>query len=406
MNRSVVFSVFSLGAVLLSLAVLSGCDSSNAEAPQGPPPPSVTVAEVVARDVVHWDEFSGRIAAVETVEVRPRVSGYLERVAFTEGQEVERGQVLFVIDPRPYRAEFDRAQAELERARTRAELARTELERARKLRETLAISQEILDQRAATLEESEAAIRAAEAAVETARLNLEFTEVRSPIAGRAGRAIVTEGNLVNTGSNGTLLTTVVSIDPVHVYFEGDEQTWLRYAELARQGEGPGARATRTPVRVGLADEEGFPHEGYLDFVDNALDPATGTIKARAVLQNDDRAFTPGLFARVQVRAGGERAALLIDEQAVLTDQDRKYVYVLGADGTAQRRDVVLGREVDGLREVNRGLASGDWVIVRGVQKIFFPGMPVIPQESVMGEPPLPPGGAVAQAEAGGGGPGL
>jgi multidrug efflux system membrane fusion protein len=405
MNRPIVFSLTSLGAVALSLAILTGCHSSNAESPQGPPPPEVTVAEVVARDVVHWDEFSGRIAAVETVEVRPRVSGYLEHVAFTEGQEVERGQVLFVIDPRPYRAEFDRAQAELERARTRAELAGTELNRARKLRETLAISQEILDQRAAALEENQAAIRAAEAAVETARLNLEFTEVRSPIAGRAGRAIVTEGNLVNTGSNGTLLTTVVSIDPVHVYFEGDEQTWLRYAELARRGEGPGSSATRTPVRVGLADEEGFPHEGYLDFVDNALDPATGTIKARAVLQNDDRSFTPGLFARVQLRAGGERPALLIDQRAVLTDQDRKYVYVLGADSTAQRRDVVLGRQVDGLREVNRGLAAGDQVIVRGVQKIFFPGMPVIPQEGVMGEPPQPDD-AMAQADAGGGGPGL
>jgi len=407
MNRPVVISVFSLVAVLLSLAVLSGCDSSSAEAPQGPPPPQVTVAEVVPRDVVHWDEFSGRIAAVETVEVRPRVSGYLERVAFTEGQEVERGQVLFVIDPRPYRAEFDGAQAELERARTRAELAGTELERARKLRETLAISQEILDQRAATLEESQAAIRAAEAAVETARLNLEFTEVRSPIAGRAGRAIVTEGNLVNTGSSGTLLTTVVSIDPVHVWFEGDEQTWLRYADLARRGEGPGSPATRTPVRVGLSDERGFPHQGYLDFVDNALDPATGTIRARAVLENDDRTFTPGLFARVQVRAGGERAALLIDEQAVLTDQDRKYVYVLGADSTAQRRDIVLGRQVNGLREVNRGLVAGDQVIVRGVQKIYFPGMPVVPQEAVMGEQSLPQGGAMAQVEAsGGGGPGL
>jgi multidrug efflux system membrane fusion protein len=342
------------------------------------------------------------VTAVETVEVRPRVSGYLEQVAFTEGQEVDRGQVLFVIDPRPYRAEFDGAQAELERARTRAELARTEFARARKLRETLAISQEILDQRAAAQEESKAAIRAAEAAVETARLNLEFTEVRSPIAGRAGRAVVTEGNLVNTGSNGTLLTTVVSIDPVHVYFEGDEQTYLRYSSLARRDEGPGARAARTPVRVGLADEEGFPHRGYLDFVDNTLDPATGTITARAVLENDDRAFTPGLFARVQVRAGAERPALLIDERAVLTDQDRKYVYVLGADSTAQRRDVVLGRQVDGLREVNRGLAAGDQVIVHGVQKIFFPGMPVIPREGVMGEPPQLQGSAMAQADAAGG----
>jgi multidrug efflux system membrane fusion protein len=207
---------------------------------------------------------------------------------------------------------------------------------------------------------------------------------------------------VNTGSNGTLLTTVVSIDPVHVYFESDEQTYLRYAALARRGEGPGARAARTPVRVGLADEEGFPHEGYVDFVDNALDTSTGTIRARAVLQNGDRRFTPGLFARVQVQVGGERPALLINERAVLTDQDRKYVYVLGPDSTAQRRDVVLGRQIDGLREVNRGLAPGDQVIVHGVQKIFFPGMPVIPHEGVMGEPPLQQGGVIAQADTRGG----
>jgi multidrug efflux system membrane fusion protein len=391
--------VLSLGIGVSILAMLTGCHSSSAESPQGPPPPEVTVARVVAREVVHWDEFSGRVAAVETVEIRPRVSGYLEQVAFTEGQDVTRDQVLFVIDQRPYQAELDRAEAELARARTRAELARTELARARKLRETLAISQEIFDQRAAAVGESEAAIRAAEAAAETARLNFEFTEVRSPIAGRAGRALVTEGNLVNTHPNASLLTTVVSIDPVHIYFEGDEQTYLRYADLARRGEGPGSRDSRAPVRVGLADEEGFPHEGYLDFIDNTLDPETGTIRARAVLDNASRKFRPGLFARVEVRATGQLPALLIDDRAVLTDQDRKYVYVLGPDDTALRRDVALGRRVDGLREVNAGLTAEDMVIVHGVQKIFFPGMPVIPQVGIMGEAPQQPGQGIAQSNA-------
>jgi len=213
------------------------------------------------------------------------------------------------------------------------------------------------------------------------QLDLQFTQVRSPIDGRAGRAMVTEGNLAQADS--TLLTTLVSQDPMYVYFESDEQSFLRYQELARKGE---RENNKNPVRVGLASEQGYPHAGTVDFIDNQVDPATGTIRARAVLPNPDRVFTPGLFARVQLEGSAEFKAMLIDDKAVLTDQDRKYVYVLGPKNTAVRKDVVLGRTIGGLRVVEKGLAANDKVIVHGVQKVFFPGMPVSPKQIAMGDP--------------------
>jgi multidrug efflux system membrane fusion protein len=264
------------------------------------------------------------------------------------------------------------------------ELAHSQAARADRMLEAHAISREEYDQRNAADAQAGAALRGAQAAVDIARLNLEFTEVRSPIAGRAGQALVTAGNLVSTQPAATLLTTVVSLDPVYVYFDGDEQTYLRYGEMARSGERPSSRDAPNPVFVGLANETGFPHEGHVDFVDNQLDRATGTIRARAVLANPDRVFSPGLFARVRLLGSGKFNALLIDDKAVLTDQDRKYVYVLGADNKAERRDVKLGRINDGLRVVTEGLTADDRVIVHGVQKIFFPGMPVAPQEIAMG----------------------
>ncbi|MGE0580608.1 MAG: efflux RND transporter periplasmic adaptor subunit [Steroidobacteraceae bacterium] len=344
-----------------------------------PPPPEVSVAKVVERRVKQWDDFTGHVAAVESVELRPRVSGYVERVAFDEGREVRKGDLLFVIDPRSYRAEYERATAELARARSEADLARSQDERTQALLEAKAASREESDTRHAAVAQTVAAVRAAEAAVARARLDLEFTEVRSPITGRAGRALVTAGNLAQ--ADATLLTTIVSVDPMYVYFEGDEQVYLRYLELAKQGARP---ASGNPVRVGLANEAGFPHAGVLDFLDNRIDPRTGTIRARAVVPNPDHTLTPGLFARVQMEGSAEFAALLIDDKAVLTDQDRKYVYVLGPGNTAVRKDVVLGRSADGLRIVTSGLAAGDQVIVNGVQKVFFAGMPVAPQPVAMG----------------------
>jgi membrane fusion protein, multidrug efflux system len=372
-----------LGAA--SLVLLAGCDTA-ADSQAGPPPvPEVSTAEVVVREVQHWDEFTGRIEAVESVELRPRVSGQIDSVNFAEGSEVEKGAVLFTIDPRSYRAALEQARAELARAENQAELARAELVRAGQLAEARAISTEEHDQRRATLSQAEANVRAARAAVEVAELDLAFTEVRAPISGRAGRALLTAGNLAQ--ADATVLTTIVSLDPVHVYFEGDEQTYLRYKAMHRNGE---RNNGGNPVRVALAGEQGFPHQGVLDFMDNQVDPRTGTIRARAVLANGDRMFTPGLFARVQLQGSGKFRALLVDDRALLTDQDRKYVYVVGEDGTAQRRDVVPGRVVDRLRVVESGLEPGDHVIVHGVQKVFFPGMPVQAQMIAMGDPPPSP----------------
>lgn len=395
-------SILIFGAPLVLLGVVAavlafGQDDRHAGTHPMPPPPEVSVARILERRVRLWDEFTGRIAAVESVELRPRVSGYVERIAFVEGQMVRKGDLLFVIDPRSYRAGYERAAAELARARSEAELARSQYARTQTLLAARAASREESDARAAAVAQSVAAVDAAEAAVARARLDLGFTEVRSPIDGRAGRAMVTVGNLAQ--ADATVLTTVVSVDPVYVYFEGDEQAYLRDLDLAKSGKRP---ALGSPVRVGLANETGHPHAGRLDFVDNQVDPATGTIRARAVLANPDHSLTSGLFARVQVQAGREVAALLIDERAVLTDQDRKFVYVLGPGNTAVRRDIELGRRVDGLRIVRDGLAAGDQVIVHGVQKVFFAGMPVAPQPIAMGAPPRPAQRVAAGATAGAG----
>jgi len=370
-----------LATGLLMTVIATAC-SSQAEPGAGmPPPPEVSVAQVLNKDVSRWDEFTGRVTAIETVDLRPRVSGYVQQVAYQEGQEVKKGDLLFVVDPRPYKARLAQAEADLERARAEARLAQMQDKRAQTLVEAKAISREEFETRRAASTQGDAAVRAAEAALDNARLDLQFTSVRSPIDGRAGRAMVTEGNLANADT--TLLTTVVSQDPVFVYFESDEQSFLRYQELARKGE---RAETKNPVRVGLANEEGYPHEGTVDFVDNQVDSSTGTIRARAVLKNPDRMFTPGLYARVQLQGTGQFKAMLIDDKAVLTDQDRKYVYVLGEKNAATRKDVKLGPVIDGLRVVSSGLAPSDKVIVHGVQKVFFPGMPVQPKVIAMGAP--------------------
>ena len=364
-------ATLALAAALAVGIAATGCDSSATPTAGGPPPADVSVAPVLSRSVHAWDDFTGRISAVESVELRPRVSGYIERVHFDEGAIVQRGDLLFVIDPRPYQAALAQAQAQLEAARSAARLAQAQDARAQRLIEAQVISREEFEARRAAHAQGDAGVRAAEAAVATARLNLQFTQVRAPISGRVGRALVTEGNLAQ--ADATLLASLVSIDPVYVDFESDEQTFLRYGALNRSGA---RQDGANPVKVGLANEDGFPHAGTLDFVDNRVDARTGTIRARAVLANPDGVFTPGLFARVQLEGSSASPALLVDDKAVLTDQDRKYVYVVGADNLAARRDVSLGRMADGLRVVTAGLQPGDRVVVDGVQKIFFPGMPV------------------------------
>ncbi len=363
------------GALLPAL-VLAGCGAKPADPP---PPPAVTAAAVPEREVTDWDQFTGRLEAVDQVEIRPRVTGYIERVAFAEGKEVRKGDVLFEIDPRPYQAELARAEAQLAEARTGAELAAREVARARRLVAVQAISREEYDSRVSAQAQGDASVQAAEAAVRTARLNLDWTRVRSPIAGRVSRAEVTAGNLVLAGPpTATLLTTVMSLDPVYVYFDADERTYLKYAGLARDGTRPSSRDVRTPIYLGLIDEDGqFPHKGYVDFVDNTVNPETGTIRARAVFSNKDHAFTPGLFARLKLEGSGQYRATLVVDRAVGTDQDKKFVLVLKPDSTVDYRSVQLGRLVDGLRVVTSGLKQGDEVVINGLQRVR-PGMKVTP----------------------------
>ena len=373
-RRLAVTGVLSLAA--LSLAALTV--GRGKVAPAAPPPPAVTVAEAPQRDITEWDEFTGRLEAVDQVEIRPRVSGYIKRVAFVEGKEVKKGEVLFEIDPRPYAADLDRAEAELERARSAAALAKSEVQRAGKLVSVQAISREEFDSRTSAEAQNGASVRAAEAAVETARLNLEWTRVRSPIAGRVSRAEVTAGNLVQAGPpSATLLTTVVSLDSMYLYFDSDEQTFLRYAARARAVGGSNWRTARLPVFLGLANESGFPHEGRLDFVDNQVDPRTGTIRTRAVFSNHARVLTPGLFARVKLVGTEKTKAVLVRDAAIGTDQDRRFVLVVGPGDTLAYRPVVPGRLTDGLRIVTSGLEAGDRVVVNGLMRVR-PGMKVAP----------------------------
>jgi len=365
-------SLLTFGA-LVPILLLPGCASKPADPP---PAPAVTVAAVPDRDITEWDEFTGRFEAVEQVEIRPRVAGYIKRVAFGEGKEVKKGDILFEIDARPYEADLQRAEAELERARSGADLAARDVQRAQRLVDVQAISREEFDTRVSGQGQGDASVRAAEAAVRTAHLNLEWTRVRSPIAGRVSRAEVTAGNLVQAGPpTATLLTTVVSLDPIYVYFDGDEQTYLKYAGLARDA--------RTPLYMGLMNEDGrFPHQGYVDFVDNTLNPQSGTIRVRAVFSNKDRLFTPGLFARLKLVGSGRYRTTLALDRSIGTDQDKKFVLVLKPDSTVEYRSVQIGPLVDGLRVVTAGLKAGDQIVINGMQRAR-PGMKVTPTVAPM-----------------------
>jgi RND family efflux transporter MFP subunit len=388
------FSFAAPTAIVLAIAAaltLTGCGTNGAAqaaaAAAAMPPPQVDVAQVVSKQVTEFDEFTGRFEAVERVEIRPRVSGYIASVNFEQGREVKKGDVLFVIDQRPYEADYKHAKAQLDQARSQSTLAKSERERATKLLQAHAISQEEYDTRVAGLEQADANVEAAQAALDTSALNLTFTKVTAPISGRISRALVTEGNLVSTGQ--TLLTTLVSIDPIYVRFDGDEQAFLRYTKIAREAaqaktKGNEAGTTGSPVMVGLANEGGYPHQGVMVFVDNELDPTTGTIRGRAKLDNHDRAFTPGLFARVKLMGSNQYNALLINDSSVGTDQTVRYVLVVGADNKVQYRPVKLGPIIDGLRVVTDGLTAGETIVVSGLQRVR-PGSPVTPARVAMGE---------------------
>lgn len=373
---------YSLLMLLSAPLFLIACGKSESQAPGGaPPPPQVSVAAVIEKDVTEWDEFTGRLEAVERVEIRPRISGYVQSVNFQQGSEVKQGDLLFEIDPRPLEAELARAEAELASANTQLNLAGSELTRAQKLLKSKYISQQDYDKLISSRQGADSAVKAAQAAVVTAKLNLDYTKIRTPIAGRTGRAEITVGNLVTgdgAGAASTLLTTVVSLDPIYAYFEGDEQVYLKYSELSRRGERPSSRDTRNPIYLGLSNEKGFPHQGYVDFVDNELNPQTGTIRARAVFDNKERLFTPGLFARLKLVGSGTYHASLINDKAVGTDQSKKFVLVVGSDNKAMYREVTLGPLIDGLRVVKQGLKGGELIVVNGLQRAK-PGDAVTPQ---------------------------
>ena len=383
-------------AALAGIGLVTAACQSDDTGGGMPPPAGVAVAEVIVKPIVEWDEFTGRIQAVNSVDLQPRITGYLEAVHFTEGAIVAAGDLLFTIDDREYRAAVASQRADVERAKTRVDLARQDLERSEKLVAARAVSVEELEQRRGELRQAEADLRSADAALDAAELNLEFTRITAPIAGRVGEAMIRPGNLVTPAAS--TLTTLVSIDPIHVVFEGDERIYLKYQAQARAGERPSSRDVRNPVRIGLASDADFPFSGEMDFVDNQIDPATGTIQGRALISNPDGYLIPGLFARVRLLGSGEYDALLIHEAAVLTDQDRKFVYVVGADNAAVRRDIVLGREIEGLRVVESGLEPGERIVVNGVRKIFFSGAPVAPSVVPMTDPQQ-----IVQASAGDGG---
>ncbi|BES72791.1 efflux RND transporter periplasmic adaptor subunit [Marinobacter nanhaiticus D15-8W] len=360
----------SLVLSMLLVVGLAGCDVHSEEAAAPPPPPAVDVARVKPEPVTLWDGFTGRVVAPESVELRPRVSGYIDKVAFEEGELVKQGDLLFQIDARPYQAAANAAKAELSRARSQYALARSEARRAKQLLDSRAISQEEYDQRESAMATAQSAVLAAEAALDSAELNLEYTEIRSPINGRVSRAFVTRGNLAS--SDQTLLTRVVSVDPVYVYFESDEQTATEALNRLGDDQLPS-------VKVSLAGEDGFGHEALVDFVDNQLDASTGTLQYRAVMANPEGIIRPGQFARVQMPVAELDQALLVDQQAVLTDQDRRYVYVLEDDNKVNRRYIEPGERSNGLLVVHEGLKADDRIVVNGLQKILMPGMQVAPE---------------------------
>jgi multidrug efflux system membrane fusion protein len=382
MNRSSNLSIGTRHPALKAVAfatllAVAGCDSSSAaQPPAAPPAAEVTVAEVLHKPLRDWAEFTGRLEAVQSVEIRPRVSGYVDKVAFEEGARVKKGQLLFRIDPRPFLAEVARLSAARARAASQLELAKSNHARAQRLIGENAIAREEFD-RLSTEDVSTASdLAAATAALDTAQLNLEFTQVRAPIDGRVSRALITVGNLVSSDS---LLTTLVSDNPVYAYFDTDEQTYLRYGRAAK---GRSQTDGSSPVFMGLADEVDYPHEGQLNFVDNQVDPKTGTIRARAVFDNTDGAFTPGLFARIKLVGRDSRDTVLIDDRSVGTDLGKKFVLVLKDDNTVDYRGVTLGPQVDGLRIVREGLHPGDVIVVNGLQRVR-PGAKVAPTKVAM-----------------------
>jgi len=442
-------------------AFTSGCQQQASDQPSRPAP-TVTVADPVRKTIVEWDAYTGRLEAIDFVEIRARVSGYLQSIHFDEGQIVNKGDLLFVIDPRPFAAELNGANAALNQSQSQLLQAKAQLEeskamlqqsqaqmqladanvrRARKLRPSNAITQEELDQREAAFLQAKADVQAsgarissaeaaittaaamiesARAGVETAELNVEYTRVLAPVSGRISRENVTDGNLVSGGTaTSTLLTTITSVQPIYCTFDANEQEVLKYTRLALSGERESSRDAKNPVFLGLVDEAGFSHQGHMDFVDNRFDAGTASMRARCVFPNDDKVLIPGMFARIRIPGSAAYQAVLIPDSAIGTDQSSQYVYIV-ADGVIERRGVTLGQIVDGLRVVREGLAGDEVLVIEGLLQAR-PGMkvqtkggtiqvvedglpddyqPVPPEQWISPEPdPLPPASSESQLQA-------
>ncbi|WP_339671970.1 efflux RND transporter periplasmic adaptor subunit [Dasania marina] len=371
-----------------AMAALAACQSSDERQAAGQPNktgPEVSVAEVINVRITEWDEFTGRLEAPQTVALRPRVSGYIDEVVFKEGALVTEGDVLFLIDDKALQAQFKRLQADVAHAESELFLAQRELERAQRLKKQNAIAQEALDNRLAHKQQAAATLHAKQASLAEMQLDLDYTQVKAPISGRVSRALITKGNYVAAGQS--MLTTVVSTEKIYAYFDADEQTYLKYSQLARDGSRPSSRDNQSPVFMGLVSDEGYPHAGHMDFVDNQINQQTGTIRGRAVFENEDGRFTPGLFARIKVAGSASYEGILIDDKAVATDLSHKFVWVVDDNNQVERRAVVLGETHNGLRIIEQGLAAHERIIVNGVQRVRS-GVTVQPQPVEMADKQL------------------
>ena len=360
-----------------------GPSASISNSPSPPPAPELTVSQPIARDVIEWDEYLGRFDAVEEVKMQARVSGYLTNVNFTDGQNVNAGDLLFTIDPRPFERALEQAKAQLDQTTVQVSNAALDVDRGRPLLKREIISRKTFDDRENLVREAEAAVKVAEARVKTAELDLSFTFIMAPISGRIGRALVTPGNFVSGGgtdSGSTILTTIVTQDPIYIYFDVSENNALKYQRLAGSNSNGGSGLVGAAVGIGLPDEEGFPHDGKLDFLDNRLDVGTGTLRARAVVPNATGLLSPGMFARVRLQGSPEYEAVLLPDEAIGTDQTSRYVWVVGPDDIPVRKTVKLGPIIDGLRVVRKGVEPDDWVVTKGQQRIR-PHMKIVPKKT-------------------------
>jgi multidrug efflux system membrane fusion protein len=377
MSRAAVVIV---GAFLASL--LTGCDNKPVA---GAPPPPVTVAQPVQKTITEWDEYTGRFEALATVDVRARVSGFIDSIHFKDGQIVKKGDLLFIIDQRPYQIAVDQAKADVERAQAKLEIATSDVERATPLIKNQTLTEREFDTRKSTQRDAAGQVGAAQAALKQAQLNLEWSEVRAPIAGRISDRRVDAGNLITGGITGaTLLTTIVTLDPIHFIFDGSEADFIHYLRLAAAGARPSSRDAPNPVAVRLADETEYKHQGRMDFVDNVVNAKTGTIRGRAIFENEDGLLTPGFFGRLRLY-GGQHEAFLIPDSAISSDQANKIVFVVADDGTVGVKKIELGPIVDGLRTVRSGLAPTDRIVIDGIQRAH-PGQKVTAEDGKIEAP--------------------